>query len=206
MKQSSIEASFFNEAVTNLYFNEIQFYQNIWKTLEKFQKKFPRSQPFDKLCKCYAAINEVAKEKIVMEDLKVLGYQLVPRSDAYNEQQIVLLLKLYGHFHGISAAFRQYNPEEFKSLTQSLKNSTESVFTIPAMRLYITVCCNHMYELVENESVKEKLGIYYEKCTEKALNSIRYDGKNPVLNHGDCWSNNIMLKYDVSNSQSIFFQ
>lgn len=184
--------------IGNLFFNEIHFYENIWKTLVKFQKTFPRSQSFNKIPKMYASSSESGEHNIVLENLNHLGFEMFPRSDAFNEQQMEVLLTAYGQFHGISAALREHKPHEFKALTQPLKNSTEMLLTLNSFKLYLSLCLNLMRHLVNNENTKEKINYYCEKGIEKAKDSLRYDGKNPVINHGDCWSNNIMAKFDVS--------
>lgn len=184
------------EILRNSYFNEIHFYDNIVKQYEKFANSFPNAKKFDKVPKAYAVRAEEGKEKIVMENLKELGFQMLPRNGNFNDEHMKLLMEVYGEFHGVSAAFREHNPEGFQKLTGVFKNSTENALELA--RPYIPMMMKNLIELVEDESIKQKLKIYTEKGAELAINSLQYNGKNPVVNQGDCWSNNVMLKYDVS--------
>lgn len=182
----------------NTFFNEIHFYQNIWKAFDKFQRRFPQMKPFDKIPKFYYASGDCHIQKLVMENLKYSGYRTFPRGEAFSDDQLAYILTEYGRFHGLSTAFRKHNPEEYKLLVDPLKDSTTNVVEMRVMKGYVLICMNRLISMVKNEAIKQKLGKYGTEAIQIVLNSLKYKGKNPVLNHGDCWSNNIMVKYEVS--------
>lgn len=181
-----------------LYFNEIHFYKTIWKELRNFQNGFPGIH-FNKIAKFYCCSVDPGKEKLVMENLQYSGYKMFPRDGTFDDIHVKLLMKSYGQFHGISAAYREHHPKEYKKLTCDLKNALECI-TLGNKQVcdFIMSSIKRLQSLVEDEKIKAKLRVYTERAPQMALDAIKYEGKNPVVNHGDCWSNNLMFKFDVS--------
>lgn len=186
------------EMVYRTYFNEIYFYKYIWPTFEKFQESFTSVKQFDKIPKCYAVKSESNKQVILLENLKYTGFDMFKRDEAFSDIHIKLLLKLYGQFHGTSAAFREHSQEEFQKLSNELKDSLKCFFNMNAMKIFLHLFLTQTNLLLEDEKIKEKLKIYIEKNSQIACDALEYDGKNPVILHGDCWSNNFLFKFDVS--------
>lgn len=198
MKQTiPAETQDLKEVVRNIYFNEIYFYQNIIKDYQKFQTRFPHSKLFNKIPKCLAVQTEEGKQKILMENLRTLGFKTLPRSGNFDDDHTKLIMEVYGQFHGLSAAFREHNPKKFILLTSNVKSASA-----PIVKTLLSDQINNIMTMImqtmENEDIKAKLKIFTEKGGELAVDSLNYNGKNPVVHHGDCWSNNIMFKYDVS--------
>lgn len=181
-----------------LYFNEIHFYTTIWKALQQFQDGFSGLQ-FNKIAKLYSACSIPGKETLVMENLKYSDYRLFPRDGTFDDVHVKLLMKSYGQFHGTSAAYREHHPEEYKKLTFVLRDTMKCI-TLGNEHVcqYMRAAMKRLQSIVDDEKIKEKLNVYAEKAAEIAVNSVKYEGKNPVVSHGDCWSNNLMFKFDVS--------
>lgn len=186
------------EVMANTYFNEIHFYQNIWRAFDGFQRKFPRMEPFNKIPIFYGSCGEFANQKLVLENLKYSGHRMFPRNETFADTQVEFLMISYGQFHGISAAFREHNPEEYKKLMDPLKNSTENVINMQAMKGFVLFCMSQVIPMVKDEKIKRELEKYRTQAIKLALDATKYKGKNPVFNHGDCWSNNLMVEYEVS--------
>lgn len=186
------------EIVNATYFNEIYFYENIWTALEKFQRSFTGVTIFDKIPKCYAVQSDVSKHFLVLENLKNKGFEMFKRDAAFEDSYIKFLLKLYGVFHGISAAFREYIPKQFKELTSKLTNSTECFFNLNSIKILMYVFITQTSLFITDEKIKEKVQDYVKNGPQIAIDALKYRGRNPVMLHGDCWSNNYMFKFDVS--------
>lgn len=180
------------------YFNEIHFYKTVWPTYDNFQRSFPGITYFNKIATCYGSNLTPGREKLILENLKHSGFQMFPRDGAFQDAHLKLLLNAYGRFHGISAAFRELHPEETKKLTEVLTNSSELVLKMNVVSMYIVHCLKSMEKMIENENIKGKLEVFRQNAIQLASDSIHYGGRNPVFNHGDCWSNNILFKFDVS--------
>lgn len=184
--------------VSNSFYNEIYFYEKIWPELDKFQKSFPDVTRFTHIPKFYAALKTPGEEKLLIENLKYSGFQLFPRSKPFDDIHMKLLMKTYGHYHALSASYREYNPDEFKILTNVLKDSTGSVLEMKRLALFTTFCFQQNYDMVTDGNVKEKIKKYIKNSSKIAKENLMYNGKNPVINHGDCWSNNFMFNMNVS--------
>lgn len=186
------------EIMENTFFNEMYFYQNIWQTLDKFQREYPKVVAFDRIPKVYAYINEPSKRKLAIENLKHSGFDMFPRDWAYDDVQAKFLMESYARFHATSAAFREKHPEEFKKLVSELRNSGESVMKLKMMRDFSLGCMRKFRDMIENEEIRAKLNILCEDGIRISNEALKYSGRNPVVIHGDCWTNNIMVKFDVS--------
>lgn len=192
------------ELMTKTFFNEIYFYKTIWPMLDEFQKSFPSFQPLDKIPKFYGSSSTLGAEKLVLENLKSLGFEMFPRNASFNDSHMKLLLTSYGKFHGLSTAFRIFHSEETRKIRDELGNPVEDVLNTDIMSKYTLYCLKEVENMVENEDIKKKLKRYTERGMDIALECLKYTGKNPVLKHGDCWSNNMLFKFDVSNLYSTF--
>lgn len=186
------------DMVARAYFNEIHFYTIIWTKLDNFQRSFSSVIPFDKIPQCYAVNCDTDKRILVLENLKYEGFEMFKRDAAFTDTHMKLLLKLYGQFHGISAAFRELKRAAFEKMVADLKDSQETFFKMNSMRIYLQLFMAETDLMLQDEQIKEKFKRYVDHCPEIAMDAIKYDGRNPVILHGDCWSNNIMFKFDVS--------
>lgn len=183
----------------NVYFHEIHFYENIWKNLTAFQKQ--NSKSFSLVPKFYAASHQIPGEEIIiLEDLTPSGFRVLPRHAIFDDDHLKLALKAYGELHGISAAYRAHYPEEYHKLTNRMEDALYSIFKTEFFQDCLNLFLNQTMNMMENGDIKTKLIKYVDNYLDILKNSIKYEGKNPVLLHGDCWSSNMMFKYDVSMS------
>lgn len=181
-----------------LFFNEIHFYSTIWYEIENFQKQFHGGQQCDNVPKFYGSSLEPFKELFVMENLKKIGYAMYPRNGIFDEQVTKLLMEKYGRFHGVSAAFREINPKQYEGLVKDLRESSMIVSNAGIFIDYIQRTVMMIMDLFTNEDIKKKLERYVKNTVQILIKTLQYNGKNPVVNHGDCWSSNMMFKFDVS--------
>lgn len=92
------------------------------------------------------------KEKLIMENLKYSGFEMIHRDDSFEDTHLKLLLNSYGH--GISSVSRELHPEKSKKLT----NSSELILKMDVVIMYICYCLNKE-SMIENEQIMKKLKI-----------------------------------------------
>lgn len=205
VKQQVATKTAIDEEIMDITFsNETHFYQNIWTTLDAFQREYPQVKPFDKLPKVHSALNESGKRKLVIENLKHLGFGMFPRDWAYDDVQTKFLMESYGRFHATSTAFREKHPEDYNKLVSELRDAGKAITKLEIMRDYMVSCMKQTRDMMDNEEIRARLNKLCENGLNIARDSKKYFGRNPVIIHGDCWSNNIMVKNDVGISFSVF--
>lgn len=187
--------------IRNVYLNEIYFYTQIWPQLNKFQERIPPMYRFQKLPKCFATVAEENSEKLVLENLKCQNFEIYDKSKPFDKAHFELILKEYGKFHALSFAYKDLYPENYARLVER----AIKFFSDMGVRDYFQkanvlnheTCLNNLLPGMDDRVI-EKYKKYPEICNKLFSESINCDTKYSVIIHGDCWSNNMMFKYDVS--------
>ncbi|XP_014274322.1 uncharacterized protein [Halyomorpha halys] len=137
---------------------------------------------------------------ILLEDLKATGYSCVPRQGSLDLDHAILALRALGKYHGLAKILEQrgiiskddYKPYPlFEDLTLIRCVSYGGVIHVSKV---IAASWGPSWK-----EAAEKLMIPFEPFVEKfkTIGKIRTEESEfTVLNHGDCWSNNMMFKYD----------
>lgn len=190
-----------SDIVNKAYCNEVHFYNHLWRDLREQQKSVKR-QLFDAIPTCYSALIVNSKRhKIVMEDLTAKGFHTMNKRKFFDEKHMQLLLKEYGKFHALSFSLNSKFPEKFHKFSQNFSNvfyeMKHITLFVESMRLIFRQC----FDLFSNEP-DQKLRNIVKYYSENGVN-MYFDcqetvEENLVFNHGDCWSNNIMFRHNVS--------
>jgi hypothetical protein len=182
------------------YENEILFYSEICPAFRKFEEDHGISKPFDSVPEYFASDGQLGKELIVLKDITKEGFELREKDLLLDDDHTNLIFKTYGHFHAISFCLKEQKPEEFSRLTKSLKNIWNEDFVKDSLVNIIKSHVEIAYEALdprEHAKIMVKLKKYIENCEEILFESVNYTGKYYGILHGDCWSNNMMFKYQV---------
>ncbi|XP_071448952.1 uncharacterized protein [Hetaerina americana] len=199
----------------SLFRNEIAFYTRALPALLDFQTRMGSRQPFRGVPTCFHAEGDL----IVLEDLRCRGFQMADRKAGLDMAHIEAALPLLARLHALSLAMRQAEPKQFKAL---IEDSVREVMFTPEneswyrsyYRSASRAACSivrdafpdsdvylrrlqefaddgffqRMVDLVSAETaeLKDRIG---------SPPDSRY-GIPLVLCHGDCWTNNIMFRYD----------
>ncbi|CAH1406809.1 unnamed protein product [Nezara viridula] len=136
---------------------------------------------------------------IVLEDLNASGYSVVPRQKGLDLDHAILALRGLGKYHGMAKVLEErgiiskdnYKPNEIYSNTKLVK-------TIPYAA--ISNVARALQESWGPEWIEtgKKLMVPFDPFAEKwcKAGKVYTETKFTVLIHGDCWSNNMMFKYD----------
>ncbi|KAJ8926046.1 hypothetical protein NQ315_009901 [Exocentrus adspersus] len=185
--------------IREVFQNEIYFYTHVWQCLNKFQERIPSRYQFRKVAKCFASVLDDKAEKIVLENLKFQGFELQDKAVPLSKEQFELIMKEYGKFHALSFAYKALYPEDYAELTKELKDVYSRFIASQEFQAGIKItneiCIENLQGCID-EKIMEKYKLYPENCVEMFQDSIDRTTKYTVITHGDCWSNNMMFKYD----------
>ncbi|XP_046751393.1 uncharacterized protein LOC124414489 [Diprion similis] len=144
-------------------------------------------------------------DKILMEDLKHLGYSVLERRELLDLDHSLATVRILGRLHASSLALKLRDPQRFEELVSPL---TEAIFpqdTRPSLGVSINDCVKiavAQLQSIEPKSEELEIGIQFLKSFGESVYSevqklvVPGQGEFDVLTHGDCWNNNIMFKHD----------
>ncbi|XP_072375177.1 uncharacterized protein [Diabrotica undecimpunctata] len=199
--------------LSSSYMNEIYFYTELWPALRAFQEKFTKVLPLNILAYCYGEYREKGKEKIILENLKYKNYAVHQKKLPVSKELYSKMFALYGRYHALSFAFKYYEKEKFQTLVKPLSKNWEGFLGLEIIKTEIVDDFTMIVEILrrnnENDIIS-KIQPYVKNGVEIFRRSLHYKGPNSVVVHGDCWSNNMMLKYnelkEVDDIKLIDFQ
>ncbi|XP_023016278.1 uncharacterized protein [Leptinotarsa decemlineata] len=191
-----------NFPLEKIYSNECQFYETIWPTFQKFQESAQCGTLFNKIAKCYATDMEKGKEKLVLENLKKSDFRVMKKGVFFDKQHFEMIFREYGKFHGLSMAYKSKFPKSFQEISKNLYDYWSGLEDMKVLKNGITLALQECLEFIAAEPEKEMItkfeDNYVGKGTQGFLEVTKYEGKYPVITHGDTWSSNLMFKHDES--------
>ncbi|XP_019874088.2 uncharacterized protein LOC109602203 [Aethina tumida] len=184
--------------IRETFLNEIYFYDDILPALQRFQVE-NGFEKFDKISKCFLTSREDTNEYMVLENIKKIGFELFDKTKILSYQHMEIIYKNYAYLHATSFLYRKYKTKEFDKLLGGLYDLYE-----PFMKIeYSITMWTQMFQMAseklipgEDDEVIAAFDKYLKDGIEIFRRSWYYQGKYPLLTHGDCWSNNMMFKYD----------
>lgn len=211
--QSAARRKQFNSV--HLFEREIMMYRDILPMFVQFQldKGFTTqgAHGFFTFPKCLAFVADAERDRyaIVMEDLKAQGYRMFEKSDIINLAHVRFVMEEMGKFHGVSFALRDQQPELFEPLTQLKDVFLEHVIKGNAemMKGFMDMAFNRAIGTLGDDETAlkakvEKLRDGFETEMEACV-KLGAAGEYCVINHGDCWNNNMMYLYEGQVSGAI---
>ncbi|XP_018566810.1 uncharacterized protein LOC108907556 [Anoplophora glabripennis] len=185
--------------IRKVYLNEIYFYTETWPILERFQERISPKYRFQKIPKCFATVSEEFSEKLVLENLKYQGFEVYDKKKPLDKEHFELIFKEYGKFHAVSFAYKALHPDSYARLVSGTTNLFLSMATrdyFEKGNIYTHETCLKGLVPGTDDAVIERYKLYPEICNKLFLESVDCATKYAVIVHGDCWSNNMMFKYD----------
>lgn len=156
--------------------------------------------------KCHYIYEDQA-QMFVMEDLKNSGYTLVDRQSRLNLEHCLLVVKKLARMHAASMILAEQEPELMEKFDFAMINKyTTSGSVLPTimldgLRTLIEVAADwHDYR-----HIVKKLVQIQDNFEERAVKCINQESSFKVLNHGDLWTNNFMIKYDKKAPVDVLF-
>lgn len=187
---------------------EIFFYNQVLPEFEKIQREnniVDRDEGFYAYPKCYhASYNRSLNQGlIVLEDLAAENYKMHESSNyvVQDVDQMRELLKQLGRFHAISFALRKLKPEiwnKFIGLNDLLVKlmSTDFMTFLANKNIKLAQTVIDPNDKLKSEELKNlEIGMWNKMAI---LLDSKISEPFSVINHGDCWFNNVMFLYEVS--------
>lgn len=194
-----------NESIEELlvasFLNETRFYEIIWPFLQNYYKTVSGND-LNIVPKCFAT-SDLGKKRIILENLTPQGYKIYAKSQPFDNEHYRKIFETYGNYHAISMALREKDPLQYKKLVNGQTNLFITIFKDechPLCKSLDTILkeVQKYFDPVKEKHILEKIR-HYEMFFQKIVfQSASEDFPQGVILHGDCWSNNLMFKYDVS--------
>lgn len=192
-----------------LFEREAYMYNEVLPALMRFQHDHglrPGGAGFHAFPKCYLAHYDAERDEsvIIMEDIREKGYKMESKFKTVQFPLAKTVMEKLAELHGISLAMKQQRPAEFarfKVLADVMSSNDPNQKKI--MKMMINSGIQKAIETLDDHEtvLKEKVRRVADLIPDE---SDRYLGENSepysVINHGDSWINNMMFKYEVSQT------
>lgn len=191
-----------NHPIREVFINEIYFYTQVWTRFNKFQESIPLKNQFQKLPKYFTSITEDGLEKVVLENLKFQKFEVHDKKIPLDREHFELIFREYGKFHALSFAYKALHPEDYDSLTKETFDVLLDFINSDGFREAVNVVNKIAMDTLQpgvDDAVIEKFKSFVDDYVKLFRDAIDVNVKYSVITHGDCWSNNMMFKYNVSN-------
>ncbi|XP_053670920.1 uncharacterized protein LOC128721218 [Anopheles nili] len=158
--------------------------------------------------RCYHAhCNEAAQESvIIMEDLRMRDFQLWSKYRIIDYEHASLFMTHLGRLHAISLAMKRDEPEKFEQF--KLPNPfDEMLMSDGPFRNMILSQFQMVIDALDERDTVERAKM--EQLKEDVFDELSRCGKGQlaepytVVGHGDCWTNNMMFRYEDGNPTEI---
>ncbi|XP_017490721.1 PREDICTED: uncharacterized protein LOC108378927 isoform X1 [Rhagoletis zephyria] len=181
-----------------LFRNEVLFYTEILPELLRFQCT-KTEKAFEATPKCFYARGDL----LIMEDLRVRGFQMTDRQKGLTLDETRLVLKQVAQFHALSLAYKFEKPAQFERLRALV---TEGLFCSSNENWY-----KNYYERLTKDAIKMVSDVLPDES--KYLDAMRKfagcssffsqmvylvstESALSAICHGDCWVNNFLYRYE----------
>lgn len=185
-----------------LFEREIFLYSTVLPAMFEFQrgKQVRESEGFFNVPKCYLTLFDADSEEsvILMENLSNKGYRMGKKVEPVDLDHARLVMTNLGRLHGLSLALKDQQPEQFEKfklsdvLLPAVKHSEQLVamFDAALENAISLLGPEQQVERTRMEALRED----HIQTLEECLDGSRAE-PYAVLNHGDCWINNLLYGY-----------
>lgn len=192
-----------NDDFAKAYQRENLFYNSIIPSFQKFQKEKNVADIFHAVPKCYDVLEIEDTSVLIFDDMRKKGYILHPKDETMNINHIKDILEKYAKFHAISFVMCDQNREMFNKLTENLRShmlksvvEAEPFFTILSNQ---TAKVETLLKKVDYELYRSLESYFKKGQAQTTLDILEMNVEEEVITHADCWNNNFLFKYEVSD-------
>ncbi|XP_061399692.1 uncharacterized protein LOC133335435 [Musca vetustissima] len=198
--------------------NKNQHLQEQWDAWQQFETE---QQMYEEIIpafeKAYCRVGEevrfgaksfqldVEEKHILLEDLTKSGFKTLKRQNGLDMEHCKSVLRKMAQWHAASAVCKESYPTLLTM--RGVLNENAKVLLDQMFNDCLKYTLKAIKKLPQHEQYYEKLENLSEDFAGKLRSIFQADDKEfNVLNHGDCWSNNIMFQYNsVGQLKSTYF-
>uniref|UniRef100_A0A182K7P2 CHK domain-containing protein n=1 Tax=Anopheles christyi TaxID=43041 RepID=A0A182K7P2_9DIPT len=194
-----------------LFRNEVVFYNTIMPEYVEYQRRQLAAAEtsvhsadseevhriFQAIPQCYLARDDL----LVLEDLRVRSFTMPDRQAGLGPKQLEAVLVELARFHAVSLAYKRRHPVEYRKLANALEEGIFSQANAEWYRKYYDVLTRNAIQMVrqtvpEKKDHLAKLERFLSNCFGHLVELVNRESELSVICHGDCWTNNILFRYD----------
>ncbi|XP_036146114.1 uncharacterized protein LOC105840589 [Monomorium pharaonis] len=190
--------------VTELFEREAFFYQEILPIFKETMKN--HGGMHDRFPILYDVNDESGKEILLLENLTPQGF-VMSKSKIMDYPHLKLVMRCLGEFHAYSFITQAANPTGFEKMRQmkehvfrEVENSSEQLEAKERMENMSKTLFDVVLKALANEDkhYSERYQRFMENMSQNMFDATNGKEIEPyaVVNHGDCWTNNMLFKYD----------
>ncbi|CAL4091439.1 unnamed protein product, partial [Meganyctiphanes norvegica] len=170
--------------------------------LEKF------NHPALRLSKGYFLSLESCNEILFLEDLRLKGFKMRNRKIGFDKAHGLLVMNELGRLHAASLLKEKYigadSFEKYGVLNDYVKELMDDPKQSVTIKAWFSGQLDTAIKMLEKvpgySAVVAWLRDLQPRCLEVYYDLLQPTDKFRVIIHGDCWSNNIMFRYDEENN------
>ncbi|KAK5640994.1 hypothetical protein RI129_009541 [Pyrocoelia pectoralis] len=140
---------------------------------------------------------------VILEDLRKLDFTLAPREVGLDLKHCLLVMEKLAYLHASSFALQQQDSSLFEEFTKCIFRKVGIMHTL------MEICYDEIVEICkrisELQPYADKIKAAKEHVFNKMYSVHHINSKFKVLNHGDCWINNILFYYENGNVTDLRF-
>ncbi|XP_013107734.2 uncharacterized protein LOC106087289 [Stomoxys calcitrans] len=197
-------------AFFNSFTKEIKAYNEI---IPKFEEVFQKQTDMKVIFapKSHKPTKDNGCDTLILENLSVKGFKTGDRLQGLNKDHILEVLKKLAQYHAASAYLFEKEGRydivfEKSTYQREIKAEREPMF-----KKFYDIYLNCLSGYNGCEEYKDSVKLFLDNGYDSMVDTFAVDfNKFNVLNHGDCWVNNIMFQYnekgDITNTYFVDYQ
>ncbi|KOB77012.1 Uncharacterized protein OBRU01_04785 [Operophtera brumata] len=182
--------------------NEHLMYTKVLPKFEQVQRAsdIPKEERL-RYAACYGSFEEAPHEVILLEDLKVSGFQMLDRFQPLSDECVRSVLKNFARLHSFSYALKHKEPAVFDEFRDDLFDMWGSMNERDETKMFFEQLVANALLVLESDVHKKIVKDIITLTLTTYAKILRADreSKHLIIQQGDAWTNNIMFKFEEGN-------